>query len=96
MVKSLTKPSGPNLGASAEAEPISPPTAFMMTVFGKTFYDEIAAFSKFSLLKRSENSVKNFNLITKTHQSSLLLLVLVVPFCSFSCSMYIAFLQTTI
>ena len=82
MVTSLTRPSGPNLGASAEAEPISPPTAFMMTAFGKTFYDKIATFSKFILSKRSENSVKNFNLITKTHQSSLLLLVLVVPSCS--------------
>jgi hypothetical protein len=28
----LTKPRGPNLGARAEAEPISPPTAFMMTI----------------------------------------------------------------
>ncbi len=29
--KWLTRPSGPSFGASAEAEPISPPTAFMMT-----------------------------------------------------------------
>ena len=56
VVTSLTRPSGPNLGASAEAEPISPPTAFMMTAFGKTFYDEIATFSKFILSKRMKKS----------------------------------------
>lgn len=77
---SLTRPRGPNLGASAEAEPISPPTAFIMTVFGKAFYDEIATLSRFVPSKGLENSVKNFNLITKTHQSSLPLLALVVPF----------------
>jgi hypothetical protein len=27
----LTRPRGPNFGASAEAEPISPPTAFIIT-----------------------------------------------------------------
>lgn len=36
-----TKPRGPSLGAKAEAEPISPPTAFMMTVERKQHRNKI-------------------------------------------------------
>lgn len=38
VVVSLTKPRGPNLGARAEAEPISPPTAFNITEVRFTYY----------------------------------------------------------
>ena len=69
-----TKPRGPSLGAKAEAEPISPPTAFMMTVHRKHHRNKI---------NNCSNKTGSFRFLAAkedTYRSSLLLPVVGVPF----------------